>query len=48
MVNHECDMLLHGQPVTQRQSEVVFPINNSLFHGIPMLLRYPRIGHRIP
>ena len=24
MVNHECDMLMHGQPVTQRLSELVY------------------------
>ena len=34
MVNHECDMLMHGQPVTERLSEVV----PTLSHGIPMLL----------
>ena len=36
-VNHECDMLMHGQPVTQRLSEVGqntrFPM---LYHCIPM------------
>ncbi len=30
MVNHECDMLMHGQAVTQRLSEIIYMFSNAL------------------
>ncbi len=35
MVNHECDMLMHDQPVTQRPSEVL------CYHTVSMIPWYP-------